>query len=233
VCENRNSRSLLLPCGHNRSGILRACDFFDFPRFFHAQPTVVLKLPQGRHPERSASQIYRLTEGSWRAVEGPRRCLLADALHSFPATKIMKEIKKVTASDRSVPGFPTTRQSSTTTCAAFRRESRIHFANATSLNRKSGGAQWSCCFFSPSRTLELLLSCPVQTFSAACLADGALPGQRQRNHAHLFCLAGHVVHHQPAFEQVISLLVAAAGGPAHDRSLKGEPHPVNLARGES
>jgi hypothetical protein len=27
--------------------------------------------------------------------------LLADALHSFPATKIMKEIKKVTSSERS------------------------------------------------------------------------------------------------------------------------------------
>jgi hypothetical protein len=53
-----------------------------------------LKLPQGRHPERSASQIYRLTEGLWRAVEGPRRRSLADALHSFPAAKIIKEIKK-------------------------------------------------------------------------------------------------------------------------------------------
>jgi hypothetical protein len=74
--------------------IRRACDFFDFPRFFHAQPTVVLKLPQGRHPERSASQIYRLPEGLWRAVEGPRRCLLADALHSFPATKLLKKSKK-------------------------------------------------------------------------------------------------------------------------------------------
>src|SRR6202167_2662455 len=51
--------------------------------------------------ERSASQIYRLTEGLWRAVEGPRRCLLADALQSFPVIKIMKEIKKVTTSERS------------------------------------------------------------------------------------------------------------------------------------
>ena len=36
--------------------------------------------------ERSASQIYRITEGLWRGVEGPRRCLLAGALRSFPAT---------------------------------------------------------------------------------------------------------------------------------------------------
>ena len=34
------------------------------------------KPPQGSHPERSASQIYRLTEGLWRGVEGPRRCLI-------------------------------------------------------------------------------------------------------------------------------------------------------------
>jgi hypothetical protein len=32
-------------------------------------------LPQNRHPERSASQIDRLTLRLWRAVEGPRRCL--------------------------------------------------------------------------------------------------------------------------------------------------------------
>ena len=64
--------------------------------------SVPLVLPQNRHPacpglpwERSASQIYRLTEGIWRAVEepvlsvaeGPRGCLLAYVLQSFPATK--------------------------------------------------------------------------------------------------------------------------------------------------
>src|SRR5580704_15859599 len=42
--------------------------------------------PQSRHPERSAARIYRITDGLWRVVEGPRRCLLADALPSFPAT---------------------------------------------------------------------------------------------------------------------------------------------------
>ena len=34
------------------------------------------KLPQSRHPERSAARIYRVTQRLWRAVEGPRRCLL-------------------------------------------------------------------------------------------------------------------------------------------------------------
>jgi hypothetical protein len=44
--------------------------------------------------------------------------------------------------DRSEPGFPATRHSPTTTCAAFRKESRMKFANATNLDRKSGVAQW-------------------------------------------------------------------------------------------
>ena len=34
-----------------------------------------VKLPQNRHPERSASPIYRVTQHLWRGVEGPRRCL--------------------------------------------------------------------------------------------------------------------------------------------------------------
>src|SRR3984957_669862 len=33
------------------------------------------KSPENRHPERSASQIYRVTQRLWRGVEGPRRCL--------------------------------------------------------------------------------------------------------------------------------------------------------------
>src|SRR5580704_13563530 len=34
------------------------------------------KLPQNRHPERSASQMDRVTQRLWRAVEGPRRSLI-------------------------------------------------------------------------------------------------------------------------------------------------------------
>src|ERR1700733_9173137 len=33
------------------------------------------KLPQTRHPERSASQIDCVIQRLWRVVEGPRRCL--------------------------------------------------------------------------------------------------------------------------------------------------------------
>ncbi len=104
----------------HRAVILRGCDF-DLCGFDTPNQRIFQTFPQRRHPERSASQIYLLTEGLWRAVEGPQRCFPAAALHSFPAAKIMKEIKKVTASDPSVPGFPTTRHSSTTTYAAFRR----------------------------------------------------------------------------------------------------------------
>src|SRR5271156_2064017 len=34
-----------------------------------------LKLPQNRHPERSASQTDCVPQRLWRGVEGPRRCL--------------------------------------------------------------------------------------------------------------------------------------------------------------
>jgi hypothetical protein len=85
----------------HKTVILRACDLFDFSYFSHTQPERFSKLPQDRHPERSASRMYRMTAGLQRVVEGPRGCSLADALHSFPATKTMGEIKKVTTSERS------------------------------------------------------------------------------------------------------------------------------------
>jgi hypothetical protein len=37
--------------------------------------SIPLVLPQNRHPERSASQSYRVIQRLWRGVEGPRRCL--------------------------------------------------------------------------------------------------------------------------------------------------------------
>jgi hypothetical protein len=42
--------------------------------------------------------------------------------------------------DWSVPGFPATRHSPAATYAAFSKESRMKFANATNLHRESGGA---------------------------------------------------------------------------------------------
>jgi hypothetical protein len=48
--------------------------------------SVPLVLPQNRHPERSASQIDRVTQSLWRGVEGPRRRLIAHAALSFSTT---------------------------------------------------------------------------------------------------------------------------------------------------
>jgi hypothetical protein len=45
-------------------------------------------------------------------------------------------------SDRAYPDFLLL-GTTMTPCAAFRKESRMKFANATKLDRKSGGAQWT------------------------------------------------------------------------------------------
>jgi hypothetical protein len=60
---------LLMLFTPHKAVILRGCDFFDFSYFWHTQPECFSKLPQDRHPERSASRIYRLTEGLQRVVE--------------------------------------------------------------------------------------------------------------------------------------------------------------------
>ena len=51
--------------------IPRACDFFDL-FVFSAYPTSCISSPrQSRHPERSASKIYRKQRALWRGVEEP------------------------------------------------------------------------------------------------------------------------------------------------------------------
>ncbi len=67
--------------------IPRACDFFDLSYFSHPYQTCFTP-QQNRHPERSASQIYHVTKDLRREVEGPRRCLPADAVRSFLTTKL-------------------------------------------------------------------------------------------------------------------------------------------------
>ena len=44
----------------------------DLFAFFAADQMSLITPPQRRHPERSVSQIYRITEGFMRAVQGPR-----------------------------------------------------------------------------------------------------------------------------------------------------------------
>src|SRR5580692_11661052 len=65
--------------------ILRACDFLDL-RVFYTRPDVFQSPLQNRHPERSASQIYRITQGFMARSRRTPAMLLADALPSFPAT---------------------------------------------------------------------------------------------------------------------------------------------------
>src|ERR1700733_11162494 len=55
--------------------------------------------------------------------------------------------KEFVIPDRSVSGFPATRHSPTATCAAFSKESRMKFDDATNLDRKSGAAEWSDLLF--------------------------------------------------------------------------------------
>jgi hypothetical protein len=120
----------------------------------HTKVSVPLVLQQNRHPacpglpwERSASQTYCLTEDLRRGVEGPRGCLINPCSAGLSGHQNYEKIEKVTTSDRSVPGFPATRHSPAATCAAFSKESRMKFDNATNLNRKSGVAQWRICGF--------------------------------------------------------------------------------------
>jgi hypothetical protein len=76
------SRSFFARCGiprystSNSVGVIRrACDFFDL-FVSSAYPTSCISSPkQSRHPERSASQIYRKQRALGRGVEGPRRWL--------------------------------------------------------------------------------------------------------------------------------------------------------------
>ncbi len=75
---------------------------FSIFRAFRTPYRMCFTQQQNRHPERSASQIYRITKGLKREVEGPRRCLPTDAVRSFPATNT-RETKKVTSSERSRP----------------------------------------------------------------------------------------------------------------------------------
>jgi len=74
------------------------------------------------HPERSPRDLqFTLGRNEARALNRPSPTLRCAAAHNLA-------------------GFPTSQHSPTITRAAFPRESRMVFANAAKLNRKSGGA---------------------------------------------------------------------------------------------
>src|SRR5580700_768861 len=60
------------------------------------------------------------------------------------------QIKKVTSSDRSVPGFPATQLWTKPRARLSLKERRMRSANATKVHRKSGVAKWSDLLFSQS-----------------------------------------------------------------------------------
>jgi hypothetical protein len=64
-----------------------------------------------------------------------RVCDFIDSREAF-------DFKRICHPDRSEPGFPATRHTPAATCAAFSKESRMKFPNATNFDRKSGVAQW-------------------------------------------------------------------------------------------
>src|ERR1700691_4875925 len=59
-----------------------------------------------------------------------------------PTTNRIPDHQQNCHPDRSAPRISCTRHPPTTTCAAFSKESRMRFRDATNLDRKSGGAQW-------------------------------------------------------------------------------------------
>jgi hypothetical protein len=128
--------------------------FLIFSCFLHTQPAA-FNLPQSRHPERSAAQNYRITDGLWRGVEGPRRCLLADVLPSFPAISYKRNQKK--SQPPSEPGFPTSPLSLATTDAVLPKENHMQLTEAATLGQEIRGSRgicgsadtsWKCCYTS-------------------------------------------------------------------------------------
>ena len=84
----------------HKAVILRAYDFFSILRVFRTPAKCASNSQQNRHPERSASQIYRKQAALLRGVEGPRRRGLSDAFGSFPAANYTGR-KNLTSSERS------------------------------------------------------------------------------------------------------------------------------------
>ncbi len=79
--------------------ILEACDVLIFLCFSHSRPDVFnpSTKPSSCLPRRAvgAKRLADLShnEGLWREVEGPRRCLLADAIQSFSATDYEENLR--------------------------------------------------------------------------------------------------------------------------------------------
>ena len=102
-----------------------------------------------RTAEENASAPGRETAGPSTALRsgrddnsvGPLTSHSSDRFRGhFPATELSSRPERTR--------IPATRHSPAATCAAFSKESRVRFANATDLNRKSGERSGGTCGFS-------------------------------------------------------------------------------------
>ena len=77
-------------------------------------------------------------------------CALAEPNRNW--TGAPRSPQRTWAENDGRPGFPATVLSPTSTCAAFSKESRMRLANATKLNRKSGGSPRQLLRYRPANS---------------------------------------------------------------------------------
>src|SRR5271170_7493070 len=80
--------------------IPRACDFFDLFAFFAPDQMFFSPPPKRRYPERSASQIYRITEGFMARSRRTPAMLVGRCSSQLSGHRLQGKLK-VTASGRS------------------------------------------------------------------------------------------------------------------------------------
>jgi hypothetical protein len=74
--------------------ILRACDFFDLSCLPHIQLAVLQAPQQSRHPERSASQICRITKGFMARSRRTPAMLVGRCSSELSGHKLQGKLKK-------------------------------------------------------------------------------------------------------------------------------------------
>jgi hypothetical protein len=137
--------------------------FLTFSLFLHTQTDVFLFFnpQQNRHPERSAAQIYLITDGSWRAARRacPERSRGNPGDACWPLRfeafqpQTTGEIKKVTSSERSraICGF-----------TFLLRQQRVKLSSLPTSANQTGAPAYSPSAQFCSALLSTLSSCRVQ-----------------------------------------------------------------------
>jgi hypothetical protein len=100
--------------------------------------------PERRHPERSASQIYRTIDGFMARSRRTPAVLDGRCSSELSGHRLQGKLKKSQPPTGAHPDF-LLRGTHQRPRAAFRKESRMKVASATNLYRKSGVAQWRAC----------------------------------------------------------------------------------------